>query len=127
MNFRSRALLDLAHHLPCQWCGRGTASEPAHSNQQKHGKGMSLKLHDCYARRRTGSAGMKTMGSGSMKVEIKLCVLQESEIRKAAALIARFHEVATREPDAPDTEFMAALYAAINAAAIALHGADDEQ
>ena len=47
-NFRSRALLDLAHHLPCQWCGKGMASEPAHSNQSKHGKGMSLKSHDVF-------------------------------------------------------------------------------
>jgi len=48
MNFRSRPLLDLAHHLPCQWCGAGVASEPAHSNLQRHGKGMSIKAHDCY-------------------------------------------------------------------------------
>lgn len=48
MNFRCRPLLDLAHHLPCQWCGKGTASEPAHSNQQKHGKGMSIKAHDVF-------------------------------------------------------------------------------
>ena len=48
MNFRNRALLDLAHHLPCQWCGKGEASEPAHSNQSKHGKGMSIKSHDAF-------------------------------------------------------------------------------
>ena len=70
---------------------------------------------------------MKPSGGGAMKVQIRLLVLQESEIRKAAALLARFHEVASREPDAPESEYAAAAYDAINAATIALHGADDEQ
>ena len=48
MNYRNRQLLDLAHHLPCQWCGEGVASEPAHSNHQRHGKGMGIKAHDAY-------------------------------------------------------------------------------
>lgn len=48
MNYRNRRLLDLAHRLPCQCCGRGQASEPAHSNQSKHGKGMSIKSHDVF-------------------------------------------------------------------------------
>ena len=48
MNYRNRPLLDLAHFLPCQWCGKGTASEPSHSNQQIHGKGMSIKAHDVF-------------------------------------------------------------------------------
>ena len=48
MNYRNRALLDLAHHLPCQHCGAVEASEPAHSNWSRHGKGMSLKAHDVY-------------------------------------------------------------------------------
>lgn len=48
MNYRNRSLLDLAHHLPCMHCGQGEASEPAHSNQSEHGKGMSLKAHDVY-------------------------------------------------------------------------------
>ena len=48
MNFRNRALLDLAHHLPCMHCGQGEASEPAHSNASEHGKGMSIKSHDVY-------------------------------------------------------------------------------
>ena len=47
-NYRNRALLNLAHYLPCQWCGKGVASEPAHSNQSRHGKGMSIKAHDVY-------------------------------------------------------------------------------
>jgi hypothetical protein len=47
--YRNRNLLDLAHLLPCQNCGwENGGSEPAHSNSQKHGKGMSHKAHDCY-------------------------------------------------------------------------------
>jgi hypothetical protein len=47
-NYRNRKLLDLAHQLPCQCCGRGEASEPAHSNFHQHGKGMSIKAHDVF-------------------------------------------------------------------------------
>lgn len=52
-NYRNRALLDLAHQLPCTLripgvCQGGISSEPAHSNQQIHGKGMSIKAHDCF-------------------------------------------------------------------------------
>lgn len=52
MNFRSRELLDLAYLLPCQYqldcCEGGNAGEPSHSNQPIHGKGMSIKAHDCF-------------------------------------------------------------------------------
>lgn len=52
MNFRCRALLDLAYQLPCQLqidgvC-EGGMGEPCHSNQQIHGKGQSTKAHDCF-------------------------------------------------------------------------------
>lgn len=49
---RSRRLLDLAYQyqcllrLPC--CEGGDAGEPAHSNQSLHGKGGSMKAHDCF-------------------------------------------------------------------------------
>lgn len=55
-NFRSRPLLDLAHRVnECQLrlpdvC-EGYSShgcEPAHSNQSRHGKGMSIKADDFY-------------------------------------------------------------------------------
>ena len=50
MNFRSRALLDLAYELPCTGritsdCGN-SMSEPAHANEAAWGKGKSLKAHD---------------------------------------------------------------------------------
>lgn len=53
-NYRNRALLDLAHHVnECQLQISGTCtgytvegSEPAHSNQSKHGKGGQIKAHD---------------------------------------------------------------------------------
>jgi hypothetical protein len=52
-NFRDRDLLNLAYALPCQLqipgvCTGGDPSEPAHSNQSRHGKGKSLKAHDCF-------------------------------------------------------------------------------
>lgn len=51
-NFRNRALLDLAYQLECQLqlpgCEGGIAGEPAHSNQSRHGKGGSIKAHDCF-------------------------------------------------------------------------------
>lgn len=49
--YRNRKLLDLAHSLHvCMHCGEWAESglEPAHSNSQSHGKGMSIKAHDCY-------------------------------------------------------------------------------
>ena len=49
MNYRNRALLDLAHKLhDCPLCQRYSIDglEPAHSNQGKHGKGMSIKASD---------------------------------------------------------------------------------
>ena len=50
--FRSRAFLDLCYLLPCMLkfdgiC-QGGVGEPAHSNQAKHGKGGSIKAHDCF-------------------------------------------------------------------------------
>jgi hypothetical protein len=49
--YRDRALLDAAYEFPCQLqlpgC-EGTAGEPAHSNQAKHGKGGAQKAHDCF-------------------------------------------------------------------------------
>lgn len=53
-NYRSRPLLDLAHRVQyCQIQIPGVCQtysdhgcEPAHSNQQKHGKGMGIKAHD---------------------------------------------------------------------------------
>lgn len=50
-HYRSRDLLDLSYLYPCMLrfpgC-EGTAGEPAHSNQSKHGKGGALKAHDCF-------------------------------------------------------------------------------
>ena len=52
MNFRSRAVLDLAYLFPCHLnfpgCEGGDAGEPAHSNQPMHGKGGAIKAHDCF-------------------------------------------------------------------------------
>lgn len=53
MNFRSRQLLDLAYSFDCLLqipgvCTGGTG-EPCHANWPEHGKGMSMKAHDCYA------------------------------------------------------------------------------
>lgn len=52
MNYRNRDLLDLAYAIPCQFnlpgCEGGDSGEPAHSNQSRHGKGGSIKAHDCF-------------------------------------------------------------------------------
>jgi hypothetical protein len=52
-NMRCRALLDAIKTLPCQFqiencCEGGTTSDPCHSNFSIHGKGGSLKAHDCF-------------------------------------------------------------------------------
>lgn len=49
MNYRNRKLLDLARDQPCANCGAedGTVVA-AHSNCGIHGKGKSLKAHDCF-------------------------------------------------------------------------------
>ncbi len=52
MNYRNRKLLDLAHEIPCQLqienvCS-GSMAEAAHSNLGQHGKGKSMKAHDCF-------------------------------------------------------------------------------
>ena len=53
MNYRNRALLDLAYSFDCLLniegvCTGGTG-EPCHANWSRQGKGMSIKAHDCYA------------------------------------------------------------------------------
>ncbi len=52
MNYRDRSLLDLAYQLNCTLqidvvC-EGGPGEPCHSNQSRHGKGGSIKAHDCF-------------------------------------------------------------------------------
>lgn len=48
-NYRNRKLLDLAKGQACQLCGAQDGTiVAAHSNQSKHGKGMSIKAHDCF-------------------------------------------------------------------------------
>lgn len=52
MNYRDRALLNLAYEIDCQFrlpgiC-EGGRGEPCHSNQPRHGKGAGIKAHDCF-------------------------------------------------------------------------------
>jgi hypothetical protein len=51
-HFRSRRMLDMAYQFPCALhfhaCEGGDSGEPAHSNQEIHGKGGSIKAHDCF-------------------------------------------------------------------------------
>lgn len=51
-NYRDRALLDSVYQVECtlqiEGCCEGGFGEPAHSNQSRHGKGGSLKAHDCF-------------------------------------------------------------------------------
>lgn len=48
--WRSRKLLDSAQHHSCQaeGCGSTHGVVAAHSNQQRHGKGMGIKAADCF-------------------------------------------------------------------------------
>lgn len=47
MNYRNPRLLKLAAHYPCQYCGADDGTiVAAHSNRQRHGKGMGIKAHD---------------------------------------------------------------------------------
>lgn len=51
MNYRNRDLLDLAYEIDCTAqlpCCEGGKGEPMHSNQSIHGKGASIKAHDCF-------------------------------------------------------------------------------
>jgi len=49
MNYRNRALLDTAKDQPCMYCGAHDGTTvAAHSNWHRHGKGMSIKAHDCF-------------------------------------------------------------------------------
>lgn len=49
MNYRNRKLLDAARDQPCMHCGiQDGTTVAAHSNQSRHGKGMSIKAHDCF-------------------------------------------------------------------------------
>lgn len=50
--YRNRRILDEARNHPCQVCGADDGTiVAAHSNSQRHGKGMGIKAHDivCYA------------------------------------------------------------------------------
>ena len=49
MNYRNKRILAEAEHHPCQSCGADDNTVvAAHSNQGRHGKGMSIKAHDCF-------------------------------------------------------------------------------
>lgn len=49
MNYRNRNVLDEARHHPCQLCSNDDGTVvAAHSNQGRHGKGMSIKANDVF-------------------------------------------------------------------------------
>lgn len=48
MTYRNRKLLDAVRDAPCGVCGSESPSDPAHSNQQRHGKGTGIKAADCF-------------------------------------------------------------------------------
>ena len=48
-NYRNPKILALAREHSCQLCGADDSTiVAAHSNQGKHGKGMSIKAHDYF-------------------------------------------------------------------------------
>jgi hypothetical protein len=49
MNWRSKKLTQSAKHESCVACGADDGTIVyAHSNEQKHGKGMGIKAHDLF-------------------------------------------------------------------------------
>lgn len=49
MNYRNPALLKLARDQACSHCGAEDGTTvAAHSNSNVHGKGASIKSHDCF-------------------------------------------------------------------------------
>jgi len=49
LNYRNKKLTDAARGQPCMNCGADDGTiVAAHSNQSRHGKGMSIKAHDCF-------------------------------------------------------------------------------
>jgi hypothetical protein len=49
MNYRNAKLRESAKHESCVSCGRDDGTVVwAHSNQQRHGKGMGIKAHDLF-------------------------------------------------------------------------------
>lgn len=49
MNYRNKKLTQSAKHESCVSCGRDDGTIVwAHSNKQKHGKGMGIKAHDLF-------------------------------------------------------------------------------
>jgi hypothetical protein len=49
MNWRSKKLTQSAKHESCVSCGADDGTIVwAHSNEQKHGKGMGIKAHDLF-------------------------------------------------------------------------------
>ena len=66
MNYRNKKLLEIVRESPCQCCGRKDGTiVAAHSNQQRDGKGTSIKAHDyriaalCYRCHHELDAGIK--------------------------------------------------------------------
>jgi hypothetical protein len=45
---RSERLLEMCRCMSCQLCGRPPRSDPAHSNQSRHGKGAGIKASDVF-------------------------------------------------------------------------------
>ena len=49
MNYRNKKILENARNNSCQHCGANDGTiVAAHSNLGRHGKGMSIKAHDCF-------------------------------------------------------------------------------
>lgn len=49
MSYRNKRVLQEARNHPCQLCKSDDGTVvAAHSNSQRHGKGMGIKAHDCF-------------------------------------------------------------------------------
>lgn len=89
MNFRSRAILDLAYEIDCTinlpGC-EGGPGEPCHSNQSRHGKGGAMKAHDCFYASGCRSCHRELDQGRTMNREEKFEVWQRAHERTLLAL-----------------------------------------
>jgi hypothetical protein len=90
MNYRNRALLNLAYEIHCQIQLRGICEggpgEPCHSNQAAHGKGGSIKAHDCFFASGCRSCHRELDQGNTMSRAEKFQLWQESYNRTTLAL-----------------------------------------
>lgn len=110
--YENRALLDAVYQIPCMadWPHDCGPSEPAHSNQERHGKGKSIKAHDCFTAALCRAAHRELDQGRMFSREDKFAYWQRAhertllELCRRALLIVRQPIVLTIYPPEPAPE-----------------------